>query len=249
MEYKDKFQDKNITLYNMDCMELLKNTEDNFYDLAIVDPEYGIGADKPSSKPNRVKQKNGSTLNIKSVEYKHKDWDNKPAGFDYLQELKRVSKNQIIWGCNYYNFPLMGGRIVWDKLNGKSDQFGCEVAYCSMNKRTDILYYMWAGMMQGYYIGNEVKKALIQQGNKTLNERRIHPTQKPVKLYEWLLINYAKEGNKILDTHLGSGSIAIACNRLKYELTACELDTEYFEGSVKRYKEQTAQIQCNFKIK
>ena len=146
MKYKDKFEDKNITLYNMDCMELLKNTEDNYYDIALVDPPYGINASKPSIKNKRRKQKNGTFLNAKQSKFNHKNWDDKPADIEYFNELLRVSKNQIIWGANYYDYNLRGGRIVWDKLNGESDQFGCEIAYCSMNQRTDIIYYMFAGM-------------------------------------------------------------------------------------------------------
>jgi site-specific DNA-methyltransferase (adenine-specific) len=222
-------------------MELMKRYPDNYFELAIVDPPYGIDAGKQSVKPNKPKQKNGSTLNVKSKNYTQKNWDNKPADLKYFNELKRVSKHQIIWGVNYYSFNLTGGRIVWDKLNGESDQFDCEIAYNSINKRTDLIRYKWAGMFQGLSITKNILKANIQIGNKQLNEKRIHPTQKPVKLYEWLLMNYAKEGDKILDTHLGSGSIAIACHNLKFDLTACELDKEYFDASIKRIDNHTAQ--------
>jgi site-specific DNA-methyltransferase (adenine-specific) len=222
MTYKDKFQDKdkNITLYNMDCMELLKNTEDNYYDLAIVDPPYG-GNDAIGLKDNKKQGKQAT----KRTNYRV--FDNLSPSIEYFDELKRVSKNQIIWGVNFYkNYDLTGGRLCWDK---KGTAFGrAELAYLSMTKSVNICEIVWNGMLQ-YDMKNK--------------ETRIHPTQKPVKLYEWLLQNYAKEGDKILDTHLGSGSIAIACNRLKYELTATELDTDYFKASVKRYKEQTAQIQ------
>ena len=124
--------------------------------------------------------------------------------------------------------------IVWDKLNGESDQMDCEIAFCSFNKRTDLVYYMWSGMFQGMYCGKEIRKALVQQGNKKLNEHRIHPTQKPVALYRWLLQNYAKKGDKILDTHLGSMSIAIACDMEGFDLTGCELDPEYYRDGIKR---------------
>lgn len=222
MDYKNKFEDKNknITLYNMDCMELLKNTEDNYYDLAIVDPPYGSSSDA-------TKTNTSNSVNKATKRTNYKQFENVAPHKKYFDELKRVSKNQIIWGCNFYkDIDLSGGRLVWDK---KGTAFGrAELAYLSMTKSVNICEIVWNGMLQ-----QDMK-------NK---ETRIHPTQKPVKLYEWLLQNYAKEGDKILDTHLGSGSIAIACNRLKYELTACELDTEYFEASVKRYKEQTSQIQ------
>ena len=231
-----------IELHNVDCMEYLATLEDNAFELAIVDPPYGIGADKPSKKPNRAKQKNGKVLNVKSVEYTHKKWDNQPADDEYFNELKRVSKNRIIWGVNYYSHNLIGGRIVWDKVNGNSDQFGCEIAYNSVNKRTDLIRFMWRGMFQGLNISTDILKANKQQGNKALNENRIHPTQKPVKLYEWLLMNYAKEGDRILDTHLGSGSIAIACHNLGFDLVGCELDTEYFNAAKKRLEQHQSQL-------
>ena len=221
MNYKDKFKDKdkNITLYNMDCMELLKNTEDNYFDLAIVDPPYGI---KRAGQRKEVYKGVKSKHNKKY--YKDKEWDKEIPKKEYFKELKRVSKNQIIWGANYFieNLKNTSCFIFWDK-GQKLNQADGEIAYCSIQKPIRSI---------------TINRAFIAQKGGS-----IHPTQKPVKLYEWLLQNYAKEGDKILDTHLGSGSIAIACNRLKYELTACELDTEYFEASVKRYKEQTSQIQ------
>ena len=224
-----------------DNMELMARYEDNHFELAIVDPPFGIGADKPSKKPNTVKQLNGNILNVKQSNYKHKNWDALPAGSEYFKELKRVSKNQIIWGVNYFNYDLRGGRIVWDKINGDTDQYGCEIAYNSLNTRTDIIRFMWRGMFQGKNVSKDILKANIQQGNKSLNETRIHPTQKPVKLYEWLLMNYAKEGDKILDTHLGSGSIAIACHNLGYDLTACELDPDYYAAAIKRIEQHKSQ--------
>jgi site-specific DNA-methyltransferase (adenine-specific) len=226
MNYKDKFKDKdkNITLYNMDCMELLKNTEDSHFDLAIVDPPYGLGM--------------GVNLNVNAkVNYENKNWDTEIPSNEYFNELKRISKNQIVWGGNYFAHLWQEGCkgfICWNKLNHHDNRADVELAWTSFNKLSKYVEYMWDGNRYG------TKGNIKGVGKPTI---RIHPTQKPVYLYEWLLQNYAKEGDKILDTHLGSGSIAIACNRLKYELTACELDTEYFEASVKRYKEQTAQIQ------
>ena len=221
-------------------MDLMARYPDKYFDLAIVDPPYGIGADKQSIKPELCKQKNGAYLRVKNTnKYSQKDWDNKAPDENYLNELFRVSKNQIIWGANY--FGLKGGMIVWDKLNGISDQYGCEIAFNSFNNRTDIVYYLWQGMFQGNCCCQEVKKALIQKGNKSMNEHRIHPTPKPVALYKWLLQNYAKPGDKILDTHLGSGSIAIACHDYGFELTGCELDPEYYEAAVKRIKNHVSQ--------
>jgi site-specific DNA-methyltransferase (adenine-specific) len=236
-----------INITNEDNMELMARYPHNHFDLAIVDPEYGIGASKPSKKPNKAKQKNGNILNIKPVEYKQKDWDNKPAGDEYFNELLRVSKHQIIWGVNFYNRVFGSGRIIWDKVNGHSDQFDCEIAYNSLNDRSEIVRFMWAGMFQGLTIGKDIRKAQLQQGNKKLNETRIHITQKPVKLYEWLLINYAKQGDKILDTHGGSLSIALAVHNVNSKesmnltLDVCELDKEYFDTGVKRYKNHTQQ--------
>lgn len=221
---------------NKDCMEGMKEYPDKYFDLAIVDPEYGIGASKPSLKNKIVKQSNGSSLSIKQSNYTHKEWDNKPADSNYFDELFRVSKNQIIFGVNYYDYKFSSGRIVWDKLNGETDQFGCEIAYCSFNKRTDIVYFLWNGMMQGMYCGKDVKKALSQQGNKKLNEKRIHPTQKPKQLYIYLLKQYANQGDKILDTHVGSASSLIALEEENYDYVGFELDKEYYNNAVNRIK-------------
>jgi len=183
-----------IELLNIDCMEYLKTCSNNKFDLAIVDPEYGIGASKPSNKSGFVKQKNGSEIYIKDEGFDHKDWDNKPAGRLYFDELLRVSKNQIIWGVNYYDYIFGCGRIIWDKLNDHSDQNDCEIAYNSLNRRQDIVRYMWAGFMQGAKIGGNSREALLQIGDKSKNEVKIHPTQKPVKLYDWLLKTLRKRG-------------------------------------------------------
>lgn len=235
-----KVTDK-ITITNEDNMELMKCYPDNYFDLAIVDVEYCLGASKQSKKPEFVKQKNGKKLKVKNTNsYTQKDWDFKKSADSYFNELFRVSKNQIIFGGNYYG--LEGGYLVWDKLNGESDQFGCELAWLSFTKRTDIVRFLWSGMFQGITAGVDVNKTNIQQGNKQLNEKRIHPTQKPVALYKWILDKYAKEGDKILDTHLGSGSIAIACHDYGFELTACELDSEYYDKAIERIKNHVNQL-------
>lgn len=229
-----------ITITNEDNMALMSRYPDGFFDLAIVDPEYGIGASKPSIKPNTVKQKNGTILNIKQANYTQKDWDCKPAGVEYFNELFRVSKHQIIWGENYFNMPN-GGRIVWDKLNGESDQMGCEIAYCSLNKRSDIIYYLWSGMFQGINCSRNVRKALVQQGNKKLNEPRVHPTQKPIAVSKYLLETYAKPDWKILDTNYGYGGLGIACHDYGFDLTACELDKEYYDKAMERLTNHQSQ--------
>jgi len=231
-----------MKITNEDNMELMARYEDNHFDLAIVDPPYGIGASKVSKKKYKIKQSNGKISNTPNNNYKNKDWDNETPKKNYFDELFRVSRNQIIWGVNYYDYSLLGGRIIWDKLNDNCDQYDCEIAYNSFNKRTDIIRYKWIGMFQGKQISKDYGKANRQQGNKSLNEKRIHPTQKPVKLYEWLLMNYAKEGDKILDTHLGSGSIAIACHNLGYDLTACEIDKDIYLSAMKRTKQHQAQL-------
>lgn len=225
-------------LFNMDCMEYMKNCCDGFFDLAIVDPPYGRGEHGGTNRTHMVKQKDGSKNLCKDGGYKKKDWDKEPPGTDYFAELSRVSRHQIIWGFNYYQYPLTGGVIVWDKFNDGSDQSGCELAYNSLNQRVDIVRYMWRGMMQGI----SIDEGHLQQGNKKLNEKRIHPTQKPVKLYRWLLETYAKDDMKILDTHLGSGSSAIAAHYFGCDFIGLEIDKEYFEAAQKRFKKSTAQL-------
>lgn len=198
------------TIYNMDCMELLKATPDKFYDLAIVDPPYGIGWDKENETMSAGLRKDGtkridkSWSNPKPKNYKKGDWDNSVPSKVYFDELKRASKKQIIWGGNYFSEFLKpsGGWVTWEK--GVPDGMSlsqCELAWTNCLNSIRHIKLLWAGY------------------KKCEEEDRFHPTQKPVKLYEWLLTNYAKPGDKILDTHLGSGSHAIACNNLGFELT------------------------------
>jgi site-specific DNA-methyltransferase (adenine-specific) len=206
-----------INITNEDNMELMKRYEDNYFDLAIVDPPYGIGAGGESFK-------NGTSKN-KTIGFKKKDWDLKRPSLEYFLELKRVSKNQIIWGGNYFA-DLLDAKmcwIFWDKGTGDNSYADGELAWTSFNKALRKYKVSWVG------------------ANANNGTPRIHPTEKPIQLYEWLLMNYAKEGDKILDTHLGSGSIAIACHNLGYELTACELDTEYYNNAIKRLKQHQAQ--------
>jgi len=194
-------------------MELMSRYEDNHFDLAIVDPPYGINV--------KLKVFNDG-----------KEWDNKIPSKEYFNELFRVSKNQIIWGANYFLNYLSktSSMIVWDKLNtDKGKKWTCEIAWTSFNKNSYIVKAERPGE-HGFYV---------------VDCKRIHPTQKPVKLYEWLLMNYAKEGDKILDTHLGSGSIAIACHNLGFNLTACELDKEYYNAATKRIKEHQSQLRIS----
>lgn len=227
-----------IELLNVDCMEYMRGLPDKAFDLAIVDPPYGIGEHGGKNRTSAVLQRNGARLIARDGGYTKKDWDNVPPPAGYFEELRRVSHAQIIWGANYYAGLPAGGCIVWDKVNDGADQSAAEVAYNSLTKRVDMVRYMWRGMMQGESIHNGTR----QQGNKSLNEKRIHPTQKPVKLYEWLLSNYAKPGMRILDTHLGSASSAIAAHYFGCDLVGTELDPDYFAAAKARFERETSQI-------
>ena len=203
-----------MKITNENNMDLMSRYEDNHFDLAIVDPPYGIGYDG-------AKKTSGSHGGRKA--HKFKGWDSNIPTKEYFDELLRVSNNQIIWGANYmveYLRPSMGW-IVWRKDRGKFSSSDAELAYTSFNRALR------------EYTKNPL--VLAREGGT------IHPTQKPICLYEWTLMNYAKEGDKILDTHLGSGSIAIACHNLGYNLTACELDKEYYEAAMKRIEQHKQQ--------
>lgn len=210
----------NITITNEDNMELMSRYPDNYFDLAIVDPPYGIDADVKNSQ-NKFQTKKSAT---KSKKYGSQLWDSDIPSDEYFDELKRVSKRQIIWGANY--FGLVGGMIYWHKNVTMPTYSTGELAWVSWMNKLDFVDISWHGMIQ-----HDMK-------NK---EIRIHPTQKPVALYKWILDKYAKQGDKILDTHLGSGSIAIACHDYGFELTACELDKEYFDKAMERINNHTAQ--------
>jgi site-specific DNA-methyltransferase (adenine-specific) len=212
------------TIHNMDCMEFMKGCKDNQFDLAIVDPPYGIGE---SGDRNNSRGKLATAINYKAF---HGD-DLEPPDYKYFMELNRISKNIVIWGANHFiqNFPFAINSpcwIIWDKDNGKTDFADCEMAFTNFKTAVRKFKYKWQGMLQE---------------NMKNKEHRIHPTQKPVALYEWLLINYAKQGNTILDTHMGSGSIAIATNKLGFDLTAMELDKDYYQAACKRIKNESSQ--------
>lgn len=208
-----------ITLYNCDCMEFMKGVSDNYYDLAIVDPPYFKGVANGSYFGGKV-----SKTGVKRLCSKSDNWDSNIPNINYYNELVRVSKNQIIWGINYFNFGVTGGCIIWDKKNNSSTFSNCEIASNSLINGVFIYRELWNGML------------------KTENSKRIHPTQKPVKLYEWLLKNYAKPTDKILDTHFGSCSIGIACHNFGCSLDACELDEEYFDNAFKRVRTHVRQL-------
>ena len=210
---------------NEDNMKLMGRYEDNHFDLAIVDPPYGIGF----SSFNRT-NKNEKGERFKANKYKQSDWDDTIPTNDYFDELFRVSKNQIIWGGNYFPYIWnFGGKcfIYWHKGNPVENFADGELAWTSFNKVAKQFDFRYYGGLEG----------------NTSAGQKYHPTQKPVQLYKWLLKNYANEGDKILDTHLGSGSIAIACHDLGFDLTACELDTDYYNAAMKRIEDHKKQLQ------
>ena len=198
-----------IKIHNADCMEAMKQMSDNEFDLAIVDPPYGIGEDGGKARTRGSKRVNGDK----------KGWDNERPSVYYFSELQRVSINQIIWGGNYFSDLLPASRcwLYWQKNMGGDFSDG-ELAWTSFDQ------------------------VLRQYTKRSETFNRIHPTQKPVQLYKWLLTNYAKEGDKILDTHLGSGSIAIACWDLKFDLTGYEIDKEYYDNAVERLERHKRQM-------
>jgi site-specific DNA-methyltransferase (adenine-specific) len=212
-----------ITITNEDNMELMARYPDNYFDLAIVDPPYGINAPNMAATP--AQRKNGNNrLNGGSGKLKNRtlntakiEWDNTIPSNKYFLELKRVSKNQIIWSGNYFPLPPSRCIICWDKCQPWENFSQIELAWTSFDMPAQIFKF----------------------DNRTGG--KIHPTQKPVALYKWIIDKYAKQGDKILDTHLGSGSIAIACHDYDFELTACELDKEYYNASVLRIKNHIKQ--------
>lgn len=196
----------------MDCMELLKQTPDKYYELSIVDPPYGIG----------VNHNMGRRKGDAASDYKKAYWDNVSPDVEYFNELFRVSKNQIIWGANHFISKMpkdLSCWILWDKMFSEDVSFAqYEMAWTSFDS---------------------VCKKFTKDPKSA---DRIHPTQKPIALYKWLLHNYAKPGDRILDTHGGSRSLAIACHQMGFDHVSCELDKDYHEASVKRFKEQTKQL-------
>jgi site-specific DNA-methyltransferase (adenine-specific) len=205
--------------FNLDCLEFMQSVPDKFYDLAIVDPPYGIGED--GGNKNRKRKKDNHKQIVK---HEKKDWDNIKPNQTYFKELFRVSKNQIIWGGNYFseNLESKMGWVFWNKLIGGDFSDG-ELAWTSWNRALRMFTFSYHGDTKG-------------------GHTRIHPTQKPIKLYEWILINYAKEGDKILDTHGGSQSSRIACFNLGFELDIVELDKDYFDQGNKRFEQHKKQL-------
>ncbi len=203
-----------INFHNTDCMEFMRDLPDNAFDLAIVDPPYGIGYDG-------AKQTSGNHGGRKAHEFK--GWDSEIPKKEYFDELFRVSKNQIIWGANYFtkHLPSSMGWIVWRKNRGNFSSSDAELAYSSFNRALR------------EFTKNPL--VLVREGGT------IHPTQKPVALYKWLLKNYAKPNDKIFDSHVGSGSIRIACHDMGFSFEGCEIDKDYWEAQEKRYQEHIQQ--------
>jgi|TARA_R100000081_G_scaffold91742_2_gene70714 site-specific DNA-methyltransferase (adenine-specific) len=210
-----------INLYNQDCLSAMKKMENDSFDLAIVDPPYFKEYGRKNYTGYDV-----SKANVKRQTKKIKNWS--VPNQEYFDQLFRVSKNQIIWGANYYAHLIPHtGRIIWFKKNMSSTFSKCEIASHSFGVRVDYFAFKWNGMIQE---------------NMKNKEQRIHPTQKPLALYTWLLSNYAKQGDKILDTHLGSGSIAIACDNLGFDLDGYEIDEEYYKKASKRLELHQKQL-------
>ena len=208
---------------NIDCMEFMKTLPDKAFELAIVDPPYGIGE---SGDKNYTRSKLATAKNYKAFSGNDKE----PPSKEYFMELQRISKNQIIWGANHFisRMPIDSSCwIVWDKQNGENDFADCELAWTSFKTAVRKFEFRWAGMLQG---------------NMKNKEYRIHPTQKPVALYTWLLKSYAKPGDRILDTHLGSGSSRIAAYEMGFDFVGCEIDKDYFEAQEKRWESHISQM-------
>jgi site-specific DNA-methyltransferase (adenine-specific) len=208
-----------LDLRRMDCMELMAQYPDKYFELAIVDPPYGINIVTQFKKT--TESKSSMMRGMKGVT--GSEWDDDVPSGKYFEELRRVSNNQIIWGGNYFLDHLKATRccLSWDKINGTNNMADFELAWTSFSGscRRFAMHHFSAGY-----------------------DQKIHPTQKPVALYNWLLENYAKPGDKILDTHMGSGSIAIACHYRQHHLTACELDEDYFRDACKRIEKETRQL-------
>jgi len=204
-----------MQITNEDNMALMARYPDKYFDLAIVDPPYGIDL----ANMNMGAGNSPRWSKLENRKWKPKNWDKETPKAEYFAELFRVSVNQIIWGGNYFNLPISQYFAIWDKGEGL---YGRSFAECE---------YAWVSSG-----GTRIKKI------SPVQKERFHPTQKPVKLYKWLLTNYAKQGDKILDTHLGSGSIAIACHDLGFDLIACELDTDYYKAAMKRIEEHKLQL-------
>jgi len=214
------YKQDNMTIHNADCIEVMAGYEDDYFDLAVVDPPY-----------NLARFRNGIGKNDRhSIKTKNTLWNNNAPTPQYFAELFRVSKNQIIWGANNFTLPQSEYFLVWDKVMAVDNFAAAEYAWVSMGLKTPakIFQFSWNGMIQGDMKNKEV---------------RIHPTQKPIRLYSYIFNMYAKEGQKILDTHGGSFSNAIAAHYAKMEFVGCELDEDYYKAAIERIRKETRQLE------
>lgn len=254
----------NVRLNNFDSTLVLPFLSKDKYDLVIDDSEYGIGESSKNHKSRNtaIRQKNGQLLRAKNPEYGKFNWDDKRPDKFYFRNLIKVSKNQIIFGANYFKEfidnpikPLRRneyedflnknpvGWIIWDKMNGDNDFSDCEMIWTSFDKPSMVIYYMWAGMMQGLCVSADFEKSNIQIGNKQLNEKRKHPTQKPVKIYDWILFNYAEYGDRIGDFKGGHCSIGISVHNSdkNLKIDIFEKEKSIYEKAVSRLKNHVSQ--------
>ena len=232
-------------VFNDKWENILSKYSDQYFDLAICDIPYGINVAKMAylkEVKTTTKQKNGTRLNANANKkpYSVKNWDAEVPGQEYFDELKRVSKHQIIFGIEYVNWTgLQSGRIKWIKGIPEGMSFKkYELAYCSLIEEEVELQLLWAGMCQA----KSLSEPMTQQGNKKLNEKRIHPCYKPSLLYDKLLLDYGFKGMKLLDTHLGGGAIRISADRFGVqEFVGCEIDLEYYSDHIKKWDDYKKQ--------
>ncbi len=219
-------------VYNIDCLPAMHTYPDKYFDLAVVDPPYFSGPERRKYYGSEV-----STQKVKRREYHVAEAWQVP-GAEYFKELERISKRYIVWGCNYYDYVFSPGRIVWDKCNGASTFSDCELAATNCHDSVRLFRYMWNGMMQG----KSMEEGHVMRGDKSTNEVRIHPTQKPLDLYRWIFSRYAKPGDRILDTHVGSGTSRRAAYDFGLDFVGYEIDKVYFDLQEEAFEAYTAQM-------
>lgn len=223
-----KLTDK-IEVFNADCMKVMAKYPDKYFDLAVVDPVFGEQVTQGGYMSN------SSSVLAKNKQYHNSLWNQSKTNKGYFSELFRVSKNQVVWGGNYFSEEISKNSscwIVWNKKNGENHFADCEIAWTSFDTAVRMFEFRWQGMLQE---------------NMKNKEERIHPTQKPVALYDWIFKNYAEQGFKILDTHGGSMSSVISADKAGLEMVCCELDKEYFDKAVDRFKKYKSQNVLEFK--
>lgn len=220
--------------HNLDCMDPnvgLPSFPDKHFDWCIADPSYGIKEHGGKKRSGWARQKSGSKLWVDDGGYKKKAWDDTPCDPRILDEIVRVSRNQIIWGINYQRWmPPSGGRIVWDKCNGGSDQSDCEIAFCSAHDTVRVFRFMWSGFCQG----SSAKSGTMQKGDKSRNQDRLHPAEKPFEFYRWAAAKYMKAGETVCDPFVGSASSLMVYEELGFDYVGYEIDEDYYRGSTAR---------------